>query len=181
MRRILYLLMAGGLLAGVLAAGAAAQSLGDVAREARKNKRPSPTTKVYTNDDLPATAGISVASAPAPGAAASDKGKKEAGESPEDQKKLADEWRAKFKEQKDKIELLQRELDLVKGEYGIWYSRYYADAGNQVRGYALFRETEKKYRDQMDQKAKELQEAKDKLEEMREEARKAGLPSSVRE
>lgn len=180
MKRILYLLMASVLLAGALASGAAAQSLGDLAREARKNKRPSPTTKVYTNDDLPATASISV-TAPAPRATAggNEQETKEAEKSPEEKKKLEEEWRAKFKEQKDKIAVLQRELDALKGEYSVWSYKYNADVGNQLRNPQVFAEQDKKYRDQTDAKQKELQDAKDKLEKMREDVRKAGVPSSV--
>lgn len=183
MKRILCLLMGTGVLAGMLALSATAQSLGDLAREARKSKKPSSlATKVYTNDDLPAATTIGVQGAPAATGAAADTGKatkKSEEVSADERKKKEDEWRAKFADQKKNISQLERELDVLQREYKLRAAAYYGDAGNQLRDPKKWTQEEAKFRDDIANKQKELQAAKDKLEDMREQLRRDGFPSSV--
>jgi len=179
MKRILYLMIASLLLAGTLAA----QSLGDLAREARKNKKPTaPATKVYTNDDLPATTTISVGDASAaPAAAADSSGKtaKAGAASIEDRSKLEAEWRAKFAEQNKLIAQLEREVDVLVRENKLRAATFYADARNRLLDEKKYAEDDRKYQADIAAEQRELLAARDKLENMRQELRRAGLSSSV--
>ncbi|HXZ27787.1 MAG TPA: hypothetical protein VEG08_07280 [Terriglobales bacterium] len=189
------------LAAGALAVSAAAQaapssqpgsqkSLAEMARDALRSKpAPSPTTKVWTNDNIPTSSGISTVGTPAPAAPASVGGEGEeaaAGpaeskpRSPEELKQLEAQWRQKFQDQKDKISLLQRELDVLKRENQIRAATYYADAGNRMRyeNQAKYAADDRKYQADTAAKQQQLDAAKQQLEDMREQLRKAGLPSS---
>ena len=53
-------------------------------------------------------------------------------------------------------------------------SNYYGDAGNRLRNPQKYAEDDRKSRDDMAAKQKAIDEAKTELENMREEARKAG-------
>lgn len=163
------------------------KSLADLARDAQKNKpAPSPATKVWTNDNIPTTTGISTVGTADTGGSASagGEGQSAAAEttarSPEELKKLEQEWRKKFQDQKDKIALLERELTVSKRENQIRATTYYADAGNRMRyeNQAKYAEDDRKYQAEAAEKQKQIDEAKQKLEDMREELRKAGLPTS---
>ena len=179
----------------ISASAMAQQSLGDVARQANKDKSPGPTTKVYTNDDLRAGAPVDKSAdsseASATDASATDKAgdgkeakdandedkdkdKAKKSDSPEDQAKLDKEWADKIQAQKDSIALLERELDVLQRENKLRASSYYGDAGTRLRDEKKYADDDRKYRDQIDAKQKELDDAKTKLEDMRDEARKAG-------
>jgi hypothetical protein len=57
----------------------------------------------------------------------------------------------------------------------------YADVGNRMRNSADWDKQDAQYKQQIADKQKALDEAKQKLEDLQEEARKAGAPASVRE
>ncbi len=182
MKRILGLCLGISLLAGTMAA----QSLGEVARRNRQQKRP-PATRVYTNDDLPTSATINIGGAiargdekPAENAEATPAASEgEPAAAPEDREKSNAAWRAKFDEQRKAISLLERELDVLQREYKQQIALYYADAGNQLRDQRKWAEDQRKYDADIAAKQKALADARLKLDDMKEEARKAGLPSSV--
>jgi hypothetical protein len=185
------------LLAGITAA----QSLGDVARQTRKQNAKKTTAKVFTNDNLPTDAPVSVTGQPpAPdkdGAKSGEDSAEAAGsqdKSAKDQKPDADrdnktmaekrdqaiqQWKQRFADQKKQISLLEREIDVMQGEYRLRAAAYYADAGNALRNQAPWAQQEREYRTRLDSKQKQLDEAKQKLEDMQEEARKAGMPASA--
>lgn len=173
----------------LLAGAASAQSLGEAARQARKRKSaPSPAQKVYTNENLPTSAPISIMSgsgvntADKPDSKADDAAAKNAGAKAAesaDAKKDQEEWRARFTEQKGKIQLLQRELDVLQREAQIRAAAFYADAGTRLRDDKKFSEDERKTRADIETKQKQLTDAQQQLEDMREQARKAGMASSV--
>jgi hypothetical protein len=56
---------------------------------------------------------------------------------------------------------------------------FYADAGNRLRNEAAWDQEDAKYKQQIADKQKALDEAKQKLDDTQEDARKAGMPSSV--
>ena len=101
-------------LAGLLAARAPCQSLGDVARQQRKSKPPA-TAKVYTNDNLPTSGGITaLASGPAPDSASSpaaDSAKPKTEAKSEDKSKLEAEWKARLEGERERISKLVRDTD----------------------------------------------------------------------
>jgi len=172
--------------AAVLAVSANAQSLADAAREQRANKPETPQAKVYTNDNLPTGGGITVIGAPAPPAPATPAKAASttptpAASSEADSQKAADKLKADVQTQKEQISRLEHELDVATREWKLQQATYYADAGNQLRDPAAFAARERKFNDETKQKQEAIADAKQKLEDMQEQARKSGLPSSATE
>jgi hypothetical protein len=93
----------------------------------------------------------------------------------------AKQWGDKIASQKEQIDLLARELDVTQREYQIRAAAMYADAGNRMRNSADWDKQDTKYKQDMADKQKALEEAKQKQDDLQEEARKAGVPASVRE
>jgi hypothetical protein len=175
------------------------ESLGDYARNVRKDKKPA-TAKQYDNDNLPVndklsivgntpaapdtTGAVSDGSQATPGAATADADKKleiKPGQSPQDRQKIYDQWKQKISSQKDHIDLLSRELDVAQREYQLRAAAFYADAGNRLRNSGTWDKEDANYKEEIAQKQKALDDAKQQLDDMQEQARKAGAPSSVRE
>jgi hypothetical protein len=77
--------------------------------------------------------------------------------------------------------LLTRELDVLQREYQIRAAAMYGDVGTRLRNSAEWDKQDTQYKQQIADKQKALDEAKQKLEDLQEEARKAGVPSSIRE
>ena len=179
----------------ILIMGAAAlgqQSLADAARKANKNRPAEPTTRVITNDDIsspkpPQTLNDESASAKASDDKTADKSddksadkdKKKEEKSGDDQAKLDKEWGDKIQAQKDQIALMERELDVLQRENKLRAASYYGDAGTRLRDEKKYAEDDRKYRDQIDAKQKAIDDAKSKLDQMKEDARKAGASPGV--
>jgi len=70
---------------------------------------------------------------------------------------------------------------VLQREYQIRAAAMYADAGNRMRNEADWDKQDAQYKQQIADKQKAIEEAKQKLEDMQEEARKAGVPASARE
>jgi hypothetical protein len=209
MKRIASVKFAGLVLTGILVAlvGAQAQtlasqpapatpsqSLADYARSVRKDKK-AEAPKVFDNDNLPTQDKLSVvgnateAAAAVPPADASttqpaDSSKPAAikpGDSKEDRQKVFDEWKGKIDEQKDDINLVSRELDVLQREYRLRAAAFYADAGNRMRDSKDWDKEDTQYKQQIADKQKAVDEAKQKLDDLQEDARKAGVPTTSRE
>jgi hypothetical protein len=103
------------------------------------------------------------------------------GESPEDRQKFYEDWKQKISQQQDQIALLARELDVAQKEYQLRAAAFYADAGNRLRNAGSWDKEDAQFKQQIADKQKALDAAKQKLEDMQEDARKSGVPSSVRE
>jgi len=186
--RVMMAALAAALFALPAAAQGPQKSLAEQARDAAKSKpAPSPATKVWTNDNIPTTSGISTVGTPATGNGSASAGAEDKSasaqttpRSPDELRKLEQEWRKKFQDQKDQIALLERELTVSKRENQIRATTYYADAGNRMRyeNQAKYAEDDRKYQAETAAKQKELDAAKQKLQDMKDELRKAGLPSS---
>jgi hypothetical protein len=99
----------------------------------------------------------------------------------DDRQKVNEEWQKKIADQKNALELLQRELDVLQREYRLRAAAMYADAGNRLRNSAQWDKDEKQYKAQIDAKQKAVDAAKQQLEDLREQARKAGIPAKARE
>ena len=187
----------------------AAQSLGDAARQARKAKQPA--THVFTNENLPTDAPISITGTPAAPAEAGNKTAEDKsaeanadskGEAKAESKtestslskdgkdkgddsaaaarqKTIDEWKNKIAAQKKEVTLSERELDVLQREYRLRAAAFYADAGNRLRNQQQWGHDDQQYRDRIALKEKQVQEAKQKLQDLQEQARKDGMPSSV--
>jgi hypothetical protein len=199
-------------------------SLGDYARQIRKEPGAKSTPKVFDNDNLPKQDKLSIvgqkpapvsddsktakseSTTPAAGAtttptdgttgtqaqtgadANAPSGQKAlstgAAKAPDDEAKrqaAVKQWADKFAAQKAQIDLLSRELDVLQREYQIRAAAMYADAGNRLRNSGDWDKQDTQYKQQIADKQKGLDDAKQKLEDMQEEARKAGMPASVSE
>ncbi len=211
MKRIAYVWLAGIILAGMLVtlAGAQSQSLGDYARAARKDKdkdKKQPVAKQFDNDNLPKTDKLSIVgnalpqpteeakeSAPQEGdhaKAAAQTGKgaqtdKSAETAPKDataeREKTYKEWQQKIADQRKQIDLLSRELDVMQREYRLRAAAFYADAGNRLRNQADWDKEDAAYKQKIAEKQKAVDAAKQHLDDLQEQARKAGVPAAMRE
>jgi hypothetical protein len=202
MKRISYAVLAGGILSCLFTPAIAqqSQSLGDYARAVRKQeKKGSP--RQFDNDNLPKTDKLSVvgnATPPSddkpakesePTTDSKDTKSPEPAESAKSADKAADDakrkandgWKLKIADQKSKVDLLSRELDVLQREYRLRAAAFYADAGNRLRDQAAWDKEDARYKQQIADKQKSIDEAKQQLEDLDENARKAGVPSSMRE
>jgi len=210
MKRILFALLAGILMSGLMTSVASAQdanapaasanaqepSLGSYARAVRKDKKPQAAAKKFDNDNLPqndkisvvgngATASADASAAPlsgvqsAPGT--SDKLEVQPGQSQEQRQVVYDQWQQKINTQQSQADLLQRELDVEQREYRLRAAAFYADAGDRLRNQAAWDKEDTDYKQKIADKQKALDEAKQKVTDLQEEARKSGVPSSSRE
>lgn len=199
-----FLLMAVAVLIGGrgLAQSQSSAPLGDVARAVKKTQTAKNAPKVvYDNDNLPNDSKLSVVGtepaadattadasqnadpskdANSEGAAKTDDGAKPA-QTPEERDKATAAWKAKFADQKDKITLLSRELDILQGEYKLKQREFYADAARRTQNpNALFGD-DAKYTKLIADKQKDVDAAKAQLDDMQEQARKSGVPTAAAE
>jgi len=185
------------------------QPLGDYARAVKRTKAPAAKTaaKVYDNDNLPPAASINVAGNDAkPASDQKDDAKQDqdtpknpeetakqeapagekkpeaqlkAGQSAEDRQKALDAVKEKLAGQKDKISLLSRELDVLQREHQLKAAEFYANTARRTQNPNGFQSEDAKYKEQIADKQKQLDEAKGKLSGMEDEAHKAGAPNSI--
>jgi hypothetical protein len=181
-------LMAIGTLLLLGVSGAAAQSLGDYARAARKKKvEPTSTTRHYDNDNLPTNETLSVVGPPPPAPANAGPGAANTSSTPAtkvaadpaaaaaERKKTADELTKKLDQQKQKIDSLNRELDIDQREHRLRAAAFYGDAGTRLRNSAQYDKDDAQYKSDVDGKQKAVAAAQQELDQMQEQARKAGI------
>jgi hypothetical protein len=191
---ILSVVCAGLLLCGIAAAQSASPSLGDFARTQRKKRSHDhqPAAKVYDNDNLPAQNSINVvgpaqqsatdatsdsdadsgnnkAPAKSPAAAPAAESKKQSGDitpgqSPDDRQKAYKVWQDRISDQKKKVDQLARELDDFQHK-SMPQVPMWPDSQIYEQGVA--------------ERQKALDQAKTDLSDLRDQARRAGVPSSV--
>ncbi len=167
-------------------------SLGDYARKVRKDPgAPKAKPKVFDNDNLPTDDKISIVGQPATTASATpaagdksadskDAAAKPSGDDEKAKKQAAwKAWQDKMTAQKDSIDLAARELDVLTREYQLRAAAMYADVGNRMRNATQWDKEEAEYKQKIADKAKAVEEAKQKLDDMKEQARKAGVPAAM--
>src|SRR5882672_960821 len=191
------LLILTGLLAGV--AAAQSDSLAEAARKHKQQQAGKPVAaKVYTNDNLPATETISTVGAPATDAAATattdgqavsadwytpaakDGGAKPADDS-KSRQKTRKNWHEKIEKQKAAVEQMQKENDEIDRQYKLTSGNYYNSAQQRLFDGAAMAKEDAAYKQQMEQKKKAIEDAKQKIDDLQEEARRAGVPSGYRD
>jgi len=202
MKRITLIGFVFALFMALLASPAAAQtpspaqdqsSLGDYAKKIRKDPGTAKARpKVFDNDNLPTSDKLSVvgqqpaadAAGATPGAAtgAAPTDDKKAAKTEDDQAKKQAAWKSwqtKLAAQKDQIDLTSRELDVLQREYQLRAAAMYADAGNRMRNEAQWDKQDADYKQKIADTQKAVEEAKQKLADMQEEARKDGVPAAM--
>lgn len=172
------------------------QPLGDVARKVtHKESDPAkPKAKVFDNDNLPMQDKISVVGQPGdPNNVASNANTQAATANntanpvkpveDDPAKKQAEwkSWQGKISAQKQEIDLASRELDVLQREYQLRAAEMYADAGNRLRNSGQWDKQDADYKQKIADKQKTVDDAKDKLTDLQEQGRKAGVPSSMLE
>jgi len=176
-------------------------SLGAVARAARKDKKPA-TIKKFDNDNLPRENKLSVvgqepdsggssasSDAGQDGASASKPSQQNAAQSPaiqpgqsqEQRQQVYDQWKDKISDQQSQIDLLKRELDVTQREYRLREAAMYGDAGERLRNQAQWDKEDADYKQKIAERQQALDNAQQKMGDLQEDARKAGVPTSVRE
>jgi hypothetical protein len=176
-------------------------SLGDYARAMKKDKK-QPAAKQFDNDNLPREDKLSVVGPasgdngaapdnaaqeqPAAGDAKTAATKSEMptvtpGETPEQRQQVYDQWKDKLGAQQSQVDELAKQLDLEQREYKLRAASFYGDAGERLRNEAGWDKQDAEYKKKLADQQKALDDAKQKMSDMQEDARKAGVPSSVRE
>jgi hypothetical protein len=161
-------------------------SLGDYARKIRKDAGVKEKPKVYDNDNLPTGDKLSIVG-PKPDSTADNKTSEDKTSDKTDAAKTEDEakkaqwkeWQGKLTTQKDQIDLDSRELDVLQREYELRAAAMYGDAGNRLRNEGQWDKEDADYKQKIADKQKAVDDAKAKLSDMQEDARKAGVPSNM--
>lgn len=189
-------------------ASAGAQSVVDAAKQSRARQKANPNPKVIDNDIIPSTLDFSSSTPAEPAstgstatpASASSEGRKdeispkqEAGKdekkdenktdsdktaNADEDRKNTDAWKKQINDEKKEISQLERELNVAQREAGLHNAVYYADAGTMLRDSAKFADDSRKLQGEIDTKTQALADAKQKLADLQEQARKAGIPAN---
>ena len=158
------------------------QSLGDIARRNRAKNKKKPGSVMEFNDDTmrrtiapeqDASNSGDQESKPQHSAAATDKSTQKDEAQAAQQKK--EEVQKSIDSQKKKIADMEHELDIMQREQKLRAAAYYGDAGTMLRDSAKYEQDTKKQQDAMDAKKKEIDAAQQKLTDLQEQGRKAGL------
>jgi hypothetical protein len=170
----------------LLSISAVAQaSLGDFARQQRAS-RPATPARVITNEDLPGASGDKP-SAPATAAAQTGDAENPAKATPSASplpspvqafKDKERAFRARYAEQKRTVEQLSRQLKVAEHEYDVQTTTYWADAGTRLRQNDSWVEKRAHYEKEIDDTRSQLNAAQQRLDEIGEEAHRAGLSES---
>jgi hypothetical protein len=209
MKRFVFVSMMVVFLASLAVSLANAQDpgLGDYARQVRKQKaQQAPAVKKFDNDNLPISNKLSVVgqepvqptdqnvatnsdSAPSSGAAAggaadqtqASQNTKPAEDEVARKQTMLEDWKKRIQSQRGQVDLLTREMDVLNREYRLRAAAFYADAGTRLRNSGTWDKEDSQFKDQITTKQKQLEDAKRQLDDLQEKARKAGVPSAVRE
>lgn len=167
------------------AIAARAQSLGDVARQQKSTPKPK-ATKVYTDENLPSTPKVAPAAKPDTTEPAATKANpdqvpenKDAKAQPDNPKQRDEAYKAKIVLAKAKVADVEHEVELMQREYKLRSAVFYSDAGNRLRDDKKWADDERRYKTDLAARQQDLQGLKDKLDALREEARKAGVEGAL--
>jgi hypothetical protein len=167
------------------AAAVAQQSLGEVARQARSQRKPAASMS-FDQDSLARPSGVvsTVGQAKADAdqtdktadAKGPDKDAKDQDKKPPEKAKSED-WSKRIDDQRKEIAGLQRELDILQREQRLRAAAFYGDAGTQMRDQAKYAQDSRQEQEQIDSKKQALDAAQQKLADLQEQARRAGSSS----
>jgi hypothetical protein len=148
-----------------------AQSLGDVAREQRQKQasKPAVQRKVVTDEDMPAH---SKEATDLPDSTAKIYSDDKPSPTPLNSSANAEQVKASFLAQKQKIADFQKQLDDLRA------SIYYVEANRYTNG-VQYNQAQQRKQQEADRMQKKLDEVKKNLESQQENARKAGFGSAI--
>jgi len=174
MKRTNYIWVAGTILAlATICNAQQSSSLGDYARAARKENKPT-ATKTFDNDNIPRDSQLSVVGNTADNPPADTDNANTAVKPQDANKPNPDALKTKVEEQKSKIELASRELDVTQREYRLRAASFYADAGERLRNAGAWDKEDAAYKQKIADQQKAVDDAKKQLADSQEELRKAG-------
>jgi hypothetical protein len=172
-----FLISAVVFLVTILALGQDSPSLGDVARQSRKQKQDPQTkatqsakpTKVITNEEIPEDSDADAQ----PSTQADVRQENAPSSSPSEGAKIpAEQWKSRIEAQKNAVASLQNSIDRLND------SIHFAP-GNCVSGCVQWNERQKEKQQEVERGQGQLAEQKRRLEDMQESARRQGYGSSV--
>ncbi|HWP85532.1 MAG TPA: hypothetical protein VNN17_10105 [Terriglobia bacterium] len=164
-----------------------AQSLAELARQARAKKQAAPgAVKTYTNDDIPvATISAAPAVAPAAGTQAAAAAEAPEGAPPAAEEaaappapSLADlekEYRQKFAALRDQLALEEKRLDVMQRELNLAQQQYYSDPNVTLRE-ELTRAAINKRTAEIEAQRATVEKAKQAIADLEDELRRKSLP-----
>jgi hypothetical protein len=154
-----------------------AQSLGDVARQVRKESKNEPkSAKTFTNDDVEAikAGGISTVGAKPPAPPAQNAATAAAKPStPAEPAKGEEYWKKRFSEARQKLALAEKELDIMQRELNLNQMQYYSDPNKSLQQQNNREEINEKTK-KIDDKKAEVAQLKQALVDLTDELRQAG-------
>jgi len=103
------------------------------------------------------------------------------GDSPDQRQQAYGDWQKKISDQKQALDLVSRELNVLQGEYRMRAAAVYADVGYRLRNAAQWDKEDAQYKEKIAAKQKAVDAAKQQLADLQEQARKSGVPSKLRE
>ena len=163
----------------------ASDSLGQLAREeraARARAAAAAAVREYTNGNIPRQGAISVPGQPAEAAPSSGSEAATATAAPaapaaSDDAQLEAQWRKKFADARQQLQLDQQELDVNQREFNLAQQQYYSDPNKALQ--------QQYSRSDLDQKAQQINALKAKvaadqqaISDLTDQLRQAGLPPS---
>ncbi|HZT73817.1 MAG TPA: hypothetical protein VE996_09220 [Terriglobales bacterium] len=161
----------------------ASDSLGELAREERAARgRAAAAVHEYTNGNIPQQGAISVpgqaaAAAPSSGSEAATATAAPAAPAASDDAQLEAQWRKKFADARQQLQLDQQELDVNQREFNLAQQQYYSDPNKALQ--------QQYSRSDLDQKAQQINALKAKvaadqkaISDLTDQLRQAGLPPS---
>jgi hypothetical protein len=148
-------------------------SVAAAARKTRDQKKDAPKpAKVFDNDNIPTTGGVSTVGA-APAEPGADAANPASGAAPAATGADEKAWRAKFASLHHKLEQDQAELDVLQRELGVANVQYYSDPMKGMQQ-ELTRDDIYKKTTAIDAKKKEIDADKQALADAEDDLRKAG-------
>ncbi len=154
------------------------RSLGDVARQQRTAKKQA--KRVITNDDV-APAGPAANAGAAPQSQNSTKANGEGKDGAEVYAKKQQDFRGRYAAQKQQLEKLQSEVAALERERQQRVAGYYGDAGNRLRDEKSWGDKQRKLERDIADKQQQVDKAKQALDDIKEQARRAGVPERILE
>jgi multidrug resistance efflux pump len=95
--------------------------------------------------------------------------------------KTWEDWREKIEKQKAAVEQMQKENDDIDRQFKLTTGNYYSSAQQRLFDGAAMAKEDAAYKQQMEQKKKSIEDARQKIEDLQEQARRAGVPSGYRD
>lgn len=161
------------------AAAAQDQSLGDVARANRAKKHASASAIKLDDETVARTSSPSTSSEPDTAKKADEKAGEakdaDAAKARPAEGQKSDDIKKQIDAQTKEIAILQRELDVAQREARLRAAAYYGDAGTMLRDQTKYAEDTRKEQDEINTKKQALDAAQQKLSDLQEQARKAGI------